>query len=339
MSTGLAQVAGIRNEMYIKNEWTGSPLDKRLWYLTNDMIVPHPQIVRFIKQVIRRSHRCQITGRGECIALFAETGSGKSFLVRYFDALMPNVEHEHWSERPMVDIDVPAMPSSISMSEAYLERIGCAEPGTGKAGARERRCATLAKACRTQLSFVDNMHRVPERRVLGVREVGDWLCHLTDRAPLLLAILGASPARQILIDNEQLRRRSITTYNIDYFNVSTLPNARRYARFLCQFDLCLPLAELCGLGDKDTLVRMLCATYGIPALHIDLFKEVLQIANENGLEKVGHPELALAYAAMVGDGNAGPNPFDPNFTPRLLTEPGELFHAWLAKAQGRKKAA
>jgi hypothetical protein len=336
--SAMTEVIGLDGTRYQKEDWRRATLKERLRYLNHNMLVAYPQLVKIMTEVQRRITRCDLIQKGDCILIVADTGSGKSFLINYFEHGMPPKEHETWSERPLCRFNTPPRPSNGVMSECFLIGLGASEPESGTLRQKSDRCGLYARNCATRLTLIDNAHRIPEKRIVGIRECGDWCCDLFDAAPLLLVLLGAPPVEEVIMANEQLRRRGLASYRLDYFDVSTPARARAYLQFLGLFDLALPLSELCNLGQRDMLLRFLCATLGIIDLHVRLSTDAVQIAVESGKETFGLQELTRAYEQMVGDAQAIPNPFHLDFKPRLLTKPGEVFADWLKNARGRYAA-
>jgi Bacterial TniB protein len=326
-------LTGLGGRKYTKADWLGAPIGVRLHYMLNDLMVPYPQFTRVVTEIERRVDRCTYTKTGDGMFIVASTGSGKTFLIRYFRARWTPHEEAEYSYRPVLAFNVPPSPATTTMGSAFLTAAEDPEPYTGNSLLKLDRCIKLANGCRTRVIFLDNAHRIPEkRRRVGVRGIGDWVCDINDATQALFVVMGASPVEEVRKANEQTRRRTFAQFNIDYFSLKSRTLVATFLRFLHALDLRLPLARYCGIAKREIAIRIYCATFGIIDTIIDLMVEVITVAVAKGLESFGVEELAIAYVRMVGDANATPNPFGPDFKIRSLTGPGELFEDWLVAA-------
>lgn len=315
-------------ESATKRAWAGRSLTARLAYL-NDLIVPYPDFTRCTTEISRRVRRCIQTGKGESIAVIAETGATKTTIAKHFFRKWPAREMPEFTRHKVVKIDPPSRPSALAMSQLILVQLGDPFALSRKGTKAFDTLLQFLKMCGTRLIIVDNYQDVKERRKeSGILEIAGWQRSIIDAIPALFLTLGSAESLNVVKANSQVRRRVPAHLYIDYFDCASTERARVFARTLLEIDKQLPLAEICGLGTGDLTARMFFATKGIFDYIIGILEEAIEIVVQNGRERIEQQDLAAAFLRYFKDSAPTVNPFVQGAEVRLLDRVGEPFHRW-----------
>ena len=317
-------------ERSAKQAWRGRSLSDRQAHMPS-ILVMHPQFSHSVSEIQRRVNRVVAQKKGAALYVIAETGGGKTTLADVIQTLYPDSETYEISVRRTIKFTVPPRASSATMSSAALRALGDPRWNKGRTDVTLERLTHLLKECKTEIVLIDNVHDIPERRKRkGVREVGNWIRDLIDEVPALFVTLGAKQGLEVVKSNGQARRRNPANIRIDYFDCNAKGGVARLRRLLHEIDIQLPLAELCDLGEFETMRRIWVATHGILDYIIKLMTEAMEVTIENHREVILYEDLSKGYRRLFEDGCSPLNPFDKKITDlRLLDKEGEPFAGWL----------
>lgn len=316
-----------------KAEWKGVLLAQRLRFLAQELSVPHPAMVKVLRELHRLVGRCQIEEKGRALLVLAGSGCGKSHLVRILKKQKPPDHSGDVSYVPVVSFSVPSRPTQRAMGAALLRALEHPRTNNGSADEMFERAVLQVRAIRTEMIIIDNVHDIPERRSTeGIMHVGNWIRDLIDRTDCLIVMLGTPAARQITNANAQLRRRVSKQMVIRYFDVNEQSNAKVFKRFLFELDKRLPIAESSKLDDYKIMQPMYWATAGITDYILQLVGEALSVAVENGRERIEMQDLERAFSLVFQDSAQGLNPFSEDGPRRLLDQQNEPFYNWFDKS-------
>jgi len=311
--------------------WAGTPIEKRLTFMNNEMIAPHPEMVVAIRAISQRKNRCLNENKGAAIFIEVPSGGGKTTLVRFFKAAMPDHVSDEETKVLVISFQVPKIITLKQMEKALLTALGDPKAGSGKHYDLDERSTTLLRTAGTELILIDNIQDIPEkRRAGGIRQIGNWIRDLIDDSRRLVVLLGTEDSREILQSNIQLKRRCPAKRTIAYFNPLDKLGLNRLGRFLREIDKRLPLAELSGLGDEDneTTRQFAFATGGIQDYIFQILSAAVSHAATEGREKLTSEDLATAYEETFQELSKGINPFRGEAN-RILDQEGEPLHGLL----------
>lgn len=319
-----------------KTNWKGVPLEKRMPFMNNEMFVPHPEMVVTIRTIQHRMKRCMIEGKGTAIFIEAPSGGGKSTLVRFFKALMPNEITDEETKVRVVAFSIPKLITLKGMDTALLAALGDPKAGSGTHYDLDKRAITLLERVGAEVIFIDNVQDIPEkRRAGGILQIGNWIRDLIDGGERLVVLLGTQDSKEILNPNIQLKRRCAAKKTINYFNPHEKIGLARLKRFLQEVDQRLPLAEFSSLGDDSnkTTLQFAFATGGIQDYIFQILSAAVYQAVADGRESLSLEDLAKGYEETFQDISTGKNPFRDEVT-RLLDQEGEPLHGLLTSGVG-----
>jgi energy-coupling factor transporter ATP-binding protein EcfA2 len=300
--------------------------------MNNEMFVPHPEMAITIRAISQRMKRCLVENKGAAMFVEVPSGAGKTTLVRFFKAAMPDQISDEETKVRVVAFSVPKVITLKQMDKALLAALGDPKAGSGTHYDLDKRSISLLRTAGTELILIDNIQDIPEkRRAGGILQIGNWIRDLIDDSRRLVVLLGTQDSRAILQSNIQLMRRCPAKRAIAYFNPLAPAGLSRLGRFLREIDERLPLAELSGLGDKgnDTTHQFAYATGGIHDYIFQILSAAVCRAVTEGREKLSTEDLAAGYEETFQELSQGINPFRGE-AKRILDQEGEPLHGLLS---------
>jgi type II secretory pathway predicted ATPase ExeA len=309
-----------------RTKWLQRGLDERIEAFKG-IIVPHPQMSSAIQLILEKAKYIKHLGGCDAVLVIADSGGGKSTLCRRIQQMWPDEELPHVTKRRVVTITIPKPCTSANLAKELLRGLGDPDCEFGTAANNRKRALTLFRECGTLVLLIDNFHDIPEgRRMEGVRLIGNWFRDFIDEANLVIVALGLKEAQNVMLFNNQIRRRAPARTHIDYFSLDTPAQRSAWIRLLHEIDEAMPLASSSNLKDGDLASRIFFATQGIFGYLSGLLGRALVVTVERGSETISRDDFKKAFALQHGDVAVSENPFDPSFPMRPLTNEGEPFY-------------
>lgn len=312
--------------------WAQASIEKRLPFMNNEMFVPHPEMAVTIRSISQRMKRCLVENKGAAIFVEVPSGAGKTTLVRFFKAAMPDQVTDEETKVRVISFSVPKAITLKQMDKALLTALSDPKAGSGTHYDLDKRSISLLRTAGTELILIDNIQDIPEkRRAGGILQIGNWIRDLIDDSRRLVVLLGTQDSRAILQSNIQLMRRCPAKRTMAYFNPLAPAGLSRLGRFLREIDERLPLTELSGLGAKgsETTQQFAYATGGIHDYIFQILSAAVCRAVTEGREKLSAEDLAAGYEDTFHELSKGINPFRGE-AKRILDQEGEPLHGLLA---------
>lgn len=253
------------------------------------------------------------------LVVLGETGLGKSTLLKHLLSKHPRIEHETFSEIPVLYVEVPARSTIPRLSGEMLKSIGLPFQIKGDDG--EAALVTLIRECRIKLVILDEMNHLVERgRSRTHYNVGDWVKQMSHKAGASFLLAGTPRAANLLKTNEQLGDRFAEV-------VYLRPLAgKEFSAALKVFQAHLNRVDSVDLTSPALLKLMAFATGG----RLRAIRRLLVRAVEIGLcsadPKVDLSVLSKAFSEVIyADAPSSRNPFSAKFNGNPLTKAGEPF--------------
>lgn len=282
-------------------------------------------LTKVINQIRHFSRRCKESERGQAIYIEIPTGGGKTFITRFFKALIPDQVTDHNTLMPVVPFSIPGTVTYARMSPAFLQALGDPKPFADRSaeGTPFDRAIKMHRHAGVEIILVDNVQDVATyRREAGIREIGKWGRDFIDKSKRLVVFLGSRDSRDLLNPNPELRRRCSCRRKIDYFDVQSTAGMSRFMRFLDEIDNRIPLTKKSSLSSPDIAYPFAFATGGIQDFIFKVLGEAVPKALEAGREILTLDDLAIGFDELFGDDAKDCNPFRGETT-RVLNLPGE----------------
>lgn len=301
----------MKNPKQHREVWRGAPLADRLKHMSGQYLV-HSSVQKILDSIqaelVCNSARNLASG----ILVIAESGVGKSALIKHLMRLHPVRVQKDVTLHPMVAFKIPKRPSAKSLAEALLRALGDPDYKSGSADHKFERIKVLLTTCGCKIVAIDDFQDVPARRKdKGIAEISDWLRDLCEiEFPGVILALGTPPALVVRDSNVQLKRRMTTVHQLPVFDIASKANAEKYVEAMDGLVELMPLAESSKNNHHDVYPRILIASSGRFDHIIKLLvKAVIVVVNEGG-ERMEMQHLKKAFEMLHEDGSLLGNAFD-----------------------------
>jgi hypothetical protein len=264
----------------------------------------------------------------DILMLLADTGMGKSTFLRRFARSNPSVEHETFTEIPVVYAPMPPKCPLSMIPGAILQAMGSPLWNRGTADERTGQLLTLMRTCLVRIVILDEVNHFVDRGQERTHYLaGDWIKAFSSKAKRPVIAAGIPRARVLLKVNEQLADRT-EIITIEPFGASGLCK-NQIGTALGAFRKVLVSAGFhCDeFDDPGNGQRFAFATAGRLRGIRKLLVRAVELAGEKSSVRIDRAHLADAFVRVIYLGAADKrNPFiTQKFDGRPLTLPGEPY--------------
>lgn len=321
-----------------KCDWRGAPLKKRLAAFDR-IYIKHKAVNAIVDHIERELVLRESKQRAIGVLVVAESGSGKSSLIKFLDRKYPARETETQSIRPVLCFKVPPTASSAALGEALLTALGDPRPQAGTSKEKKARAEILLCKAETIIVAIDDFQDVPARRqARGVMQVSDWFRDLCDfQFPGIVMALGTPDAVVVRDASHQLRRRMPARFNLPVFSMKSPEAEKTFRSFLKVLDKQLPFAELSNLDNQSTARALLAASNGVMDYLVLVLERALVRASDRSSERIDLCDLELGFNDTFQVAAEYGNPFSPQWDGESLTGANQAFAPSDLPSGGPKK--
>lgn len=304
-------------------------------------VIEHKIFEAAVREIARIHHRGLSSNSWEGMLLVAQTGTGKSTLLKYYSEQFPRSEGESGAVIPVLYVRTPESPSVRDLAEAVLDALGDPAADRGTTRAKTRRIVHFIKQCGVQLLLIDEFQHFADGSIKEAKRVSDWLKILMDeiKRPVVLAGLPRSVA--VVNRNPQLRRRLGAPYYMRPFGYQR-PEHRTVFRTVLKkiHGMIPPQCDCPPLHSVELTERFYYASLGLLDYVIKVVETAVSKTSQRYGGKVTMEALADAFVEAVW--RFAPkelNPFSPKPILRPLRQRGEPFEVWdsIEKYMGVRK--
>jgi hypothetical protein len=306
----------------------------------NAQYIPFPPFVAAKDAIEANLRLFRETGIAKHMLVVGEAGTGKSSLCRWLTRQYPQ---QRLLDRDKIDVlAVPVPPSATvpGIIDAMLTAMGDPWHQKGTATAKTSRIVTLCRNCGVEFMLFDEAQHLHDRGNTKTHYmVGDWLKHLIDEIGVPTTLLGLPRVEQLLLINDQLRRRFSSRVRLAMGQSDTLSvEAECLQLFLSLVSLIdIPVSSH-PFSAQEMGERLYRSSDGRVAYIKRLLFAALRHALENDLEVIDAAMLEQVFTDEIWwEGVGKLNPFNPAFEFRRLDRGGEPFQ--LAEKVSNRRAA
>jgi Cdc6-like AAA superfamily ATPase len=262
----------------------------------------------------------------ECLAIVGDTGTGKTRLLTHFVEARPRIEHQEFSEVPVLYVEVPAKCSVKMLAGLMLRTLGSPFWNRGDEVERTDQLITLLKGCRVRMIILDEVNHLADRGAAKSHyHVGDWIKQLIGASHLAVVLAGTPAAAILWNTNEQLADRyrekiMLRPLSMEANRVRELRSVLGAFRGLMEGLPCIDIT------DEAHAKSIAFATAGRLRDIRRLLVRAVELAEMQSRFAITRSTLAHAFLEVIYPGApANRNPFGKGFNGIPLTKPGEPF--------------
>lgn len=269
-------------------------------------------------------------------------GAGKTTICEFILKLYPPEEMILNGARirtvPAFYTSVPSPCSIKSLASNMLEELGDPTPEKGTASGLTKRLCKLLVECETRVILLDELHnllRTKERGQTKAEEVRDWLRSLTNKAKVMICLVGTPSCEAILQTGDgQMERRFAHRCQLRDLSCGTSTKEGELKGFLQElagkYSSSLGLTGMPDFSSHELTAKMWAATSGRPAFVTLLLQTATRCALDARRTAVTISDLAQAFDSGItlDVAKTKTNPFE------MLKY--ELNGAVMAKLKGKK---
>ncbi|MGI0502115.1 TniB family NTP-binding protein [Burkholderia sp. ZZQ-2] len=269
------------------------------------------------------------TGLAECLAIYGETGCGKTTVCKVVEGENQRYSEPHRDVVPVLYASIPALATISSVAECLLTKIGDPAPSKGTNSSKTERLIGLIQACSVDLVILDELQHVHDRgQSPTIYKVGDWIKNFADRIAKPVVLVGIRRAEILVATNGQLRRRFSAALPMDPMTFDSERGIQEFMALVSTLFDALPVQCALQPSSYQALERLYYATDGRIGYLVSLFQRALMLAFRSDSKIVSEAILEQAFVEQIWEAGYGQlNPFNKDFCLRRLDRRLEPFAA------------
>lgn len=292
-------------------------------------IIEHPTFTLAIREIARLHERGKVAGVAEGLLLVAQTGSGKTTALKYYEKKFPRTTTRTGARIPVLRVDTPESPTVKTLAEAILFAMGDPSATKGTATAMTNRIIHFFKECGVEILLIDEFqHFYDGRRFAESKRVSDWLKNLINKVGIPVILAGLPRSIAVVNANPQLRRRFGAPHYMQPFEFGTGEQQLQFRGILNVIQARLPMRCI-DLADPSMAQRFYYASHGLMDYVVKIIDDAVSRAGNHSDRALTLQDFELAFKRAVWlDAPDHLNPFSKKAALRLLTKPLEPFDVW-----------
>lgn len=288
-----------------------------------------PQAVRALTRLGEIHGDSRRTGASKGLLIQGPSGVGKSTLVKEYIRSLEESEVNVPEKRTFLFVEMPSSPTKKNLAAAILAELKdpFAEARGHSAEVKFARVVLLLKNLGVEMLVLDEAQHLVDYRRNGAYEAADWIKSLMNETSIAFVLIGLKRTENLLLANEQLRRRFSATVAYDRFTF-TANTSLHFAMLMRAIEGELPVQAISFVEPK-MVKRFYMASYGLIDYLIKVVDRAVWLVQVRGLAGIELPVLAEAFEDEVWSYvTEERNPFSVSFNFQPLfgkREPFEKF--------------
>lgn len=292
-------------------------------------IIEHPKFTLAIREIARLHERGKEAGVAEGLLLVAQTGSGKTTVLQYYENRFQRIETTRGTRIPVLRVDTPESPSVKTLAEAILFAMGDPAAAKGTASAKTNRIIHFFKECGVELLLIDEFqHFFDGHRTTESKRVSDWLKNLINKVCIPVILAGLPRSIAVVNANPQLRRRLGAPHYMQPFEFGNQDDQFEFRGVLNGIQARLPVPCI-DLSEANMAQRFYFASHGLFDYVVKIIDDAVSRACIGSGEELTQKSFEASFKRTIWlDAPNDLNPFSQGATLRLLNRTLEPFDMW-----------
>ncbi len=298
-------------------------------FTLQNQIIEHPEFTLTIREIARLHERGMKAGVADSMLLVAQSGTGKSTALKYYEERFPRTEKNRGTRIPVLRVDTPESPSVKTLAEAVLVAMGDPASAKGTAMAKTNRIVHFFKECGVELLFIDEFqHFYDGQRASEAKRVSDWLKNLINKVGIPVILAGLPRSIAVVNANPQLRRRFGAPHYMKPFGFDNQDEKLEFRGVLKGIQSRLPV-PCTDLSEANMAQRFYFASHGLLDYVVKIIDDAVSRASPDSGRPLMQQEFEAAFKRTIWlDAPDHLNPFSKVATLRLLNRTLEPFDMW-----------
>lgn len=285
-----------------RRDYSKMPKDERQ-KLVEQIFVEYPRLTAILDKVRHCHQYSKIAAEPECMFIGGYSGTGKTTLYEFYEALFPRGMDEGGARIPVLSSATPQRATEKALVGEILESLGDPMAKKGTADGQTSRLRKFIRDCGVEIIILDEFqHFVDGDSKKILKNVSDWLKNLIDATKKPIVLIGQPYADKVLdvSGNEQLQRRFLVRETLEPFGWMNGRQAdpekkKEFRSFLAAVDSRLPFNEWSNLADPVMAYRFYCGTNGRVSRVMAIVRRAAELAINESMEKLDLKVLGEAY--------------------------------------------
>lgn len=298
-------------------------------FTLQNQIIEHPEFTLTIREIARLHERGMEAGVADSMLLVAQSGTGKSTALKYYEERFPRTETNRGTRIPVLRVDTPESPTVKTLAEAVLVAMGDPASAKGTATAKTNRIVHFFKECGVELLFIDEFqHFYDGQRASEAKRVSDWLKNLINKVGIPVILAGLPRSIAVVNANPQLRRRFGAPHYMKPFGFDNQDEKLEFRGVLKGIQSRLPV-PCTDLSEANMAQRFYFASHGLLDYVVKIIDDAVSRASPDSGKPLMQQEFEAAFKRTIWlDAPDHLNPFSKLATLRLLNRTLEPFDMW-----------
>lgn len=264
-----------------------------------DTIVEHPAFGEAL-DAVRRAHSTR-GPRVRGTIVYGDSGVGKTTLIDEYLLEHPRVEESDRTRIPVITIETHSGQTNKMLAQEILHALDWHYPST----ATLPRLINLIKKAFVELGvelvFFDEFQEVLPQKTKEFPEIVRFIKRVMNITGVPWVLVGTDPVKSTFtLGGNHIRRRFKGAYQLKPFSIRTPEDFADFRSYIAILQQAIPF-HCKHLTEENNLLRIYCATLGVPGFIANLFGELIDLHEED--EIVTLEILAQAHQrAFIGSG-------------------------------------
>lgn len=262
--------------------------------------------------LIKRQYDIRLKGyeRSQGVAIFGESGTGKSRLLETFKNTYPSKDLETVSEKPIIYFKVPPNPTGGSICSAILEGLGddyC--NARAKEQEKRGRIVNLINECKVSVMIIDEIQHLSHHwGEVRNKDAANTIKLIGDDTNIMIVLSGLEYGSALLKHTELARRFSTNIY-LNRFSWTDEDSRKQFKAYLNSLQKKITDIDLIDITNNKVAFMIYVASGGLPGLIFNLLKEAFIYAISINKNEVGLHEFAEVFKQIHPNNESLVNPF------------------------------
>lgn len=273
------------------------------------------------KNVLANMEEClvlsQYAKEPRCMMLTGKTGVGKSTIMSTFEEAYPRVEHEHFTEIPVFQAEVPATATYRKLLINLLTKLGAPRPSYGNRDSLASRLFALLTECKVKLIILDEFQHLTQAATeKDMKIISDGIKNMINETGIPVVLCGMPDSIDVLRFNDQLLGRFAIRMQLNPYDWNNDRDV--FIKVLDSIDQQLPFKRPSGLAEGEMPLRLMAASNGLMRPLMGLINEACIFASTDRASHISTTHFATAYRRVGADVAFRPFEADPREIERRL---------------------